>query len=108
MGLNTGGLNERLTILRDNGNTKTSSGYPVENFLPERACWCQVVELGGREFLASGREVSEGTARIYIRFFSGGLTVKDRITLRGKTWDVLNVKEIPIQDGYEITAQVRE
>ena len=69
-------------------------------------CWASIEPLRGREWVASGMENSEITARCRIRYYSGILPTM-RVYLGSRTFEIVSVID-PNERNAELELMVKE
>lgn len=99
-----GRLDRRVMLLRRTV-TQGSAGDAQESFTDLAEVWAERQDVSGREYVRSGQQLAERTARFTIRW-RGDFTSIDRLSHDGQEWVVLNVAEVGRREGLEITAQI--
>ncbi|MEH7827110.1 phage head closure protein [Gemmobacter denitrificans] len=93
--MNAGRLRERVTIQRQ---TSGDDGYgnTVTGWADHMTVWADVRETPGKERVDAGRVEASKTATIRIRASSDSraLTEADRVSARGKVWNIRSVVEV--------------
>jgi SPP1 family predicted phage head-tail adaptor len=87
--------------------TRNADGSATESMTSYSLIWCKWEPIGGREWLAPGRQtIAEADARVTTRYRSG-ITPKHKITYNSVEYDVLRVAEIGRQEFLELTVKAR-
>lgn len=106
--LPAGDLDRRIVIQRA---TITYDGLnnPQQSWATLATVWASKLDLYDSERLAAKEVGADMTTRFQIRYSTtvSGVNPKDRLTYAGKTYSIVNVKEIGREQGLEITANAR-
>lgn len=105
--MRAGKLDRRITIQRAS-IAASGSGEPVETWADLATVWAQARPVRGEERFATRQLVGTAVMTFYMRYRSDlAITVKDRISYDGKTWDILDVREVGRRVVTEIDAKAR-
>lgn len=105
--MRAGKLDRRIIIERASV-TALPSGEPVESWSPIATVWAQARPVRGDERFAARQLVGTAVMTFHMRYRADlALTVKDRIIYDGKTWDILDIREIGRRVVMEIDAKAR-
>lgn len=90
---------ERFTTTDDGfGEVKdwAAHGQPV---------WASKTPVSDGERWSSNQKQGTSLARFVVRYsaFTAGLTIKDRLTCEGVTYEIEGIKELARREGFEIT-----
>lgn len=88
--MNTGQLDQRVTVERLVGDDVDMYGQPIATWTPVCTVWAAVEPLTGREYLAASAFVSEVTTRIRLRY-RPGVTVTDRVIHEGTIYGITSL-----------------
>lgn len=97
-------MNRQIVIQRVT-ETRDTIGGVVETWATLVSLWAQETPIGGSEALRANRTTATETSKFVFWYYSG-LTSKDRISYNSKIWNILNIREIGLREGLEITAEV--
>ncbi|RZJ01818.1 MAG: head-tail adaptor protein [Brevundimonas sp.] len=94
---------QRATVTRDEYNAEVSTWATMANV------WAAYEPIKDGERFRAGERAAELSARFQIRYSSqvAGVTAEDRLTFDGKTYEIINVKEIGRREGIELTTVAR-
>lgn len=108
MGLAAGKLDRKITIQRFT-QTRDEMNEPVPAWATLATRWASYEPVRDGEKFRAGETAANISARFVIRHSSNvaDLNPKDRVQFDGKTYDILNVKEIGRREGIEITCAAR-
>lgn len=100
-----GDLNRRITLLRAT-STRDSVNAKVNAWATLATVWASYAPVSDGEKFSAGQVNSSISARFVIRYSSDVADVnpKDRLQFDGKTFDIINAKEIERRQWIEITA----
>ncbi len=103
--LSAGKLDRRISI-ETRSVTRSASGEEVEAWATLATVWARVQPIGGREAYsaAAGQIAPTETSRFTVRWLAS-VTLQDRISYNGKTWNIRNLAELGRREGLEITAE---
>lgn len=102
--LNIGRMDRQIIIQRVT-ETRDSIGGLVETWSTLVSLWAQEIPVGGSEALRAGRTTATETSK-FVSWYYAGITSKDRISYNSKIWNIVNLREIGLREGLEITAEV--
>lgn len=98
--MRSGPLHRRITIQRSTlDDSWDGAGQEIWNDL--HACWAEVRQQGGREFLTTMGVSSEVRRVFFIRWFAG-INVADRVVYNRVLHNIVEVREIGRRDGVEL------
>lgn len=95
------GLLDRIITIERVTTTVDEYGTPVEGWTTVATIRAQRVKLTTEEFLRAFGSAQEAVAVFRIRHMDG-LTLADRITCEGETFDLKGVKPIGRREGLEL------
>lgn len=105
--MRAGKLDRRLVIQRKS-ITYSSSGAPVESWATLATVWAQARPVRGDERFSTRQLVGSAVMTFHIRYRSDlALSVLDRLSYDGKTWDIADIRELGRRVGTEIDATAR-
>lgn len=104
--MNIGKLDRRITLERLEQSVDTSTGEPVESWVPFATVWAAYMPVSGNEPFTASQRYAEVTTRFRIRYHPQ-FTPLDRIAFEGKHYDVVEVLELGRKAGQEIRAVAR-
>jgi SPP1 family predicted phage head-tail adaptor len=94
-------LDLRIVIQAKTSAQDESFGGAVETWEDVVTVWAQYLPGGGNERFAAAQVYAETQARFRLRW-RDDVTVQNRITFEGKTYDILAVDEIGRRHGLEL------
>lgn len=108
MGLASGRLNRRIRLERFTSTQDPGSGGDIETWMLLGEVSASKRDVSDTERVASATVSAEITTRFQILLSPdvADLNAKDRIVYKGRTYDIVGVKEIE-GGGLEITANAR-
>ena len=108
MSLAAGSMDRRITLERF-ATTRDEYNSPVEIWTTLATVWAAYEPIRDGEKFRAGETAAGLSARFVIRWSStvSALNPKDRLTFDGKTYAILNVKEIGRREGLELTTAAR-
>lgn len=105
--MRAGKLDRRLIIQRKS-ITYSDSGEPIETWATLATVWAQARPNRGDERFSVRQLVGTAVMTFLIRYRSDlALTVEDRLSYDGKTWDIADLRELGRRVGTEIDATAR-
>lgn len=105
--MRAGKLDRRVTIQRKTV-TESGSGEPIEAWNDLATVWAQARPNRGDERFSTMQVVGSAVTTFVVRFRADlAVTVLDRLGYDGKTWDILDVRELGRREGWEIDAKAR-
>jgi SPP1 family predicted phage head-tail adaptor len=105
--MRAGKLDRRLTIQRATIVLTPPFNEPVETWVDVATVWAQQRPNRGAERFSAQEINGEAVMTFHIRYRSD-VTVKDRIRYEGRTWNILDVREVGRRVVTEIDAVARE
>lgn len=105
----SGRLRDRVEIWRFTSEAD-DIGYPVETWKKIADVWGTFQQERGSEVLKNDRPMDQKSALLFIRYRSD-VNSKDRIKVRGTTWEVEAVREIENmrrREGLELILRLNE
>jgi SPP1 family predicted phage head-tail adaptor len=103
--IRAGKLDRRLTIQRKVVTT-SPSGEQIETWSSVAVVWGEAKPLPGDEKFGDQQLIASSIMTFRIRWRTD-MTVQDKIIHWGKTWDILDIREIGRREGLEIDAKAR-
>lgn len=103
--MRAGQLTRRITVER-RAETIDRAGTPEETWTPLAFVRAEVIQASTDEFIRSAGAEAVASAVFRIRFVEG-ITVADRISYAGQTWNVVEMKELGRRRGLELRAVAR-
>jgi SPP1 family predicted phage head-tail adaptor len=100
------GALDRRVVIQTRTLTRNAYGEQVESWATLDTVWAQKLDVLGREFFGSQRELAEGTAKFRLRW-RDDLSVTDRLSFDSKTYDIVQISELGRHEGLEIVAVAR-
>ena len=97
------GTLDRVIVIQRKTTEQDAIGHPVETWSTLATVSASFRGLSGSESIRAGRAVAAETGIFTIRYLTG-VTVQDRISYGGKSWDIENLREIGRREALEITA----
>ena len=88
--MNTGRLDQRVTIERIDLTQTDEIGQPIEAWFPVFACWASIEPMTGREYIAAMAAQAERTVRITIRCQTG-IVPAMRVRFMDRIFDIESV-----------------
>ena len=85
-------LNTKIALSRQE-TTRDSEGYPVTTWTQYAQAFAKFEPLVGREYFAAAQITNNEQAKVTIRYMDG-IEASDRITARGKHWNIQSVQNI--------------
>ncbi|MEP6827921.1 MAG: phage head closure protein [Aestuariivirga sp.] len=103
--MDAGKLDRRITLQRST-TSKDEFGQPIETFGTLAQCRASYRPVSDAERQRTNETLATLVARFQVRWFTAiaDLNAKDRLLFDGRTFDILNVKEIGRHKGLEISA----
>ena len=86
-------LNTKITLSRVQQTIDPATGYQTEAWVPYAVAFAKFEPLLGREYFAAATITSDAQAKVTMRHMDG-IDVADRITARGKNWNIQSVQNI--------------
>ncbi len=86
-------LNTKITLSRVTHTQDPNTGYPMETWTPYAEAFAKFEPLLGREYFAAATITSDAQAKVTLRHMDG-IDVADRITARGKNWNIQSIQNI--------------
>jgi SPP1 family predicted phage head-tail adaptor len=100
------GRRNRKVIIERATTSEEVIGAPKKTWATLRTEWAEEIPIGGKEQLASGREMSTRISRFNFLYFTN-VTEKDRLNYDGRYWDIVAIRPLGFNEGLEITAEAR-
>lgn len=85
-------LNTKITLSRFE-SFRDSDGILHEEWVPYAEAFAKFEPLLGREYFAAATITSDAQAKVTLRYMDG-IDVADRITARGKHWNIQSIQNI--------------
>ncbi len=104
-----GGKLDRRITLQQATVTYDALNNPVQTWVDLATVWAARMDLSDTERVAAAEVGAAMTTRFQIRYSEQVAVInpKDRLTFDGRTYEIVNVKEIGRREGLELTAAVR-
>jgi SPP1 family predicted phage head-tail adaptor len=104
-----GGKLDRRIALQQATTTYDALNNPVKTWTTLATVWASKMDLSDTERVQAAEVGADMTTRFQIRHSNtvSVINPKDRLTYAGNTYQIVAVKEIGRNEGYEITAVVR-
>jgi SPP1 family predicted phage head-tail adaptor len=104
-----GGKLDRRIVLQQATTTYDALNNPVKTWATLATVWASKTDLSDTERVQAAEVGADMTTRFQIRHSNtvSVINPKDRLTYAGNTYQIVAVKEIGRNEGYEITAVVR-
>lgn len=104
--LSAGLLDRRVDIQRRDLVPHPDTNELIESYVSyATGVPCRVVRSPGSEFLSMNQVVSEQRAVFTIRW-RAGVIATDRVVYEGKSWDIVDIRELGRRVGLEIHARL--
>ena len=87
---------ERKTVVQD------ATGQPVETWATWRQAWMGKKDIRAEERFRSDQELASEMT-VWMSHWIDGLSTEDRLSVDGKTYDILGLAELGRKSGFEIT-----
>lgn len=97
-------LDRRVTIQSRTAAQSSTTGEVTYTWTDVATVWAEVIDLRGREFFAARQVQSDITTRFRIRYRSD-VTVLNRLSYDGGTYNIRQVSQIGRKHGLEILAE---
>lgn len=85
-------LNTKITLSRFESH-RDSEGFLIEEWVQYAEVFAKFEPLLGREYFAAATITSDAQAKVTLRHMDG-IDVADRITARGKNWNIQSIQNI--------------
>lgn len=99
--MRAGVLDRRVTIERATITQDPDYGTEIETWGPLVTVSAQVVQQGGREFLAAAQMMAEIRVLFRLRWIEG-ITVLDRVAYADRLHNIKEVRELGRREGLEL------
>lgn len=105
--MRAGKIHRRVTIQRKSVSV-SSSGEQVETWSDLATVWAQDKPNRGDERFSTMQLIGSAVMTFVMRYRADlAVTIQDRLSYGGKTWDILDVRELARRVGWEIDAKAR-
>lgn len=105
--LDPGELNRKVVIQHYTTISKNDYNEDVEDWTTFKTVWCKVVFDRGMEKYQSER-FQTTTVATFRTYYTAGVNTKMRLSYKGKFWNVKEVREVGVEDGTDIIAELVE
>jgi len=109
MGMLAAGRLDRRITLQQATITYDALNNPAQTWSTLATVWASKMDIRDSERVAAQEVGADITTRFQIRYSDAvsDINPKDRLTFDGRTYEIVNVKEIGRREGLEISAVAR-
>lgn len=104
--MRAGKMDKRVAILREQEIGRDAVNQPILEWVTIATVWGQLAPDRGGERIEAQQLTGAENATFRIGY-RGDLTVKDRVTCEGRSWDIRSVREIGRRVGTEFDVTAR-
>ena len=95
---------DRLVTIERKTTTRSSTGAVVETWAPWKAVWMGKRDIRATERFRADQDLAVETT-VWDSHYIDGMRSDDRLSVEGKVYDILGIREVGRRMGIEITAQ---
>ena len=88
------GLKDKLANVQKKTESSGAMGGIIEDWTTENQMWIHLKPLGAKERVDAEQVKNVRTHRIFMDFYSPGITGADRITWNSRTFNIISVVDV--------------